>query len=830
MSLMQPRSKQAIWANDDVGITDNLNATAAANGGGGAVAVDDGDGSDDDLYEDLPAVSSDSESDDDGDDDDDALNKKKKHGDAVVVDQGVSDMDYLKSRVRKNFDEDDEAKEEEEEEEKEDVVDSDDDEEESGDDDEDMTSSSSDDDKDDDEDDGGKEKENEVDGIFNGKTRLNRPTTEVDPFSGGGGAVNGHRGHDEAEMVAAIAQTGRLFVRNLPYSATEEDLRAAFEVHGDLEEVHLVLDKVTRRSKGFSLIQFSSPEDAVTAHAALDRSIFMGRLMHVLPGMKAPSALAAEAAAAAATVDGEQAGEGGQEEVQKSKGTSSYKRKKEEEMKASAGNKVAWNSLFMRSDTVAEAVAAHYGVNKSDLLDPNAPDMAVRMALGETQVIAETKTSLAAAGVDVEALENAAAAAGKGKKSNGSAAAAAAAVVRSDCILLVKNLPYSADAGELEALFSGMGPVLRLILPPTKTLALVEFSEAQDARRAFKTLAYKRYQSVPIYLEWAPARIFSGPPKAAAVVVGGEQQQQPLSKTTKSKSQAGVDKARADEDDGVKTTKTTTTRPGDVTADLGAGAAEDGDVDSCTVFVKNLSFTTEEASLSTLFTEAVENAGGAVRAVKIARKKTKSGHLLSSGFGFVECDSETAARDVIKALQGTSLDGHRLVLQLAQATGGGGDAAAAAKKKGAAAAAAAGGKGATKIVVRNLAFEASRKDMLGLFTPFGAVKNCRLPRKFDGSHRGFAFVEFATPQEARGAVEAVAGAHLYGRRLVIEWAEDEGGLDELRAKTANTFRGDEAALVVRGGEKRGADEDDVDEEEIDDGGKKKKKEKKQRRN
>jgi len=44
-------------------------------------------------------------------------------------------------------------------------------------------------------------------------------------------------------------------------------------------------------------------------------------------------------------------------------------------------------------------------------------------------------------------------------------------------------------------------------------------------------------------------------------------------------------------------------------------------------------------------------------------------------------------------------------------------------------------------------------------------------------------VDFATKQEARNAMDAVQGAHLYGRRLVLEWAEEEGGLDELRAKT-----------------------------------------------
>jgi multiple RNA-binding domain-containing protein 1 len=53
---------------------------------------------------------------------------------------------------------------------------------------------------------------------------------------------------------------------------------------------------------------------------------------------------------------------------------------------------------------------------------------------------------------------------------------------------------------------------------------------------------------------------------------------------------------------------------------------------------------------------------------------------------------------------------------------------------------------------------------MALFGPFGHVKTCRLPKKFDGGHRGFAFLEFATAQEARAAAEGVSGTHLYGRR------------------------------------------------------------------
>jgi multiple RNA-binding domain-containing protein 1 len=576
-----------------------------------------------------------------------------------------------------------------------------------------------------------------------------------------------------------IAETGRLFIRNLPYTAADDDLRAAFEAYGQVEDAHVVVDKGTRRSKGFAMVQFAAAEDAVAAFTALDGSIFMGRLLHVLPGKRAPEP------APAAEGDGAAAGDG-EEGAPRGGGTSSYKRQREGELKASAGNRAAWNSLFMRADTVAEAVAAHYGVTKAELLDPTAADMAVRLALGETHVIAETKAALDQAGVDVAKLEEAAASAARGK---GAAAAAAAGrgadAPRSDRVLLVKNLPFSASEGDLEALFGGVGSLARVALPPTRTLALVEFVEAKDAKRAFQSLAYKRFHHVPLYLEWAPAGIFSKPPAPAKPAAAA-----PAAPAARAAKKEAAKKETA------------------AAAGLGAPAEDDDSVESSSIFVKNLAWATEDAALGAHFAAAAAAAGGALRAATVAKRKTKEGKFLSAGFGFVECSDEGVARAVIAALQGSSLDGHSLVLQLSQAAARGGEAKPAAPLGGAA-------QETTKVVVRNVAFEATRKDILGLFTPFGHVKSCRLPRKFDGSHRGFAFVDFSTRQEARAAVEAVAGTHLYGRRLVIEWAEADGGLEELRSKTAAKFRGEAVALLSgggAGGEERGSGGEEGEEE------------------
>jgi multiple RNA-binding domain-containing protein 1 len=58
----------------------------------------------------------------------------------------------------------------------------------------------------------------------------------------------------------------------------------------------------------------------------------------------------------------------------------------------------------------------------------------------------------------------------------------------------------------------------------------------------------------------------------------------------------------------------------------------------------------------------------------------------------------------------------------------------------------------------------------------------------DSSHRGFGFVEYLTKTDARRAFdELVHSTHLYGRRLVLEWAKSDESLGELRDKTLDHF-------------------------------------------
>ncbi|KAI5424054.1 hypothetical protein KIW84_030316 [Lathyrus oleraceus] len=195
-----------------------------------------------------------------------------------------------------------------------------------------------------------------------------------------------------------------------------------------------------------------------------DNSIFQGRLLHVMPAIPRRS-------------------NNEENNVSKDQGTKTLKQRREEERKAAeaSGDTRAWNSLFMRPDTIVENVARKYGVSKSDLLDREADDLAVRIALGETQVISETKNAFKKAGVNVEALEELA----KGKVDG---------IKRSNHVILAKNLPYGATENELANMFGKFGSLDKIILPSTKTLALVVFLEAAEAKAAFRGLAYKRYK------------------------------------------------------------------------------------------------------------------------------------------------------------------------------------------------------------------------------------------------------------------------------------------------------------------------------------------------
>lgn len=69
----------------------------------------------------------------------------------------------------------------------------------------------------------------------------------------------------------------KLYVGNLPYSASEEDIKAHFSKAGNVTSVALIIDRETKRPKGFGFVEFSSNEEAQKAISMFNGQSFMGR-------------------------------------------------------------------------------------------------------------------------------------------------------------------------------------------------------------------------------------------------------------------------------------------------------------------------------------------------------------------------------------------------------------------------------------------------------------------------------------------------------------------------------------------------------------------------
>ncbi len=73
----------------------------------------------------------------------------------------------------------------------------------------------------------------------------------------------------------------KLYVGNIPFSATEDELRGVFERHGGVDSVKVITDRETGRPRGFAFVEMVDDSAAETAMRALDGSDMGGRSLRV---------------------------------------------------------------------------------------------------------------------------------------------------------------------------------------------------------------------------------------------------------------------------------------------------------------------------------------------------------------------------------------------------------------------------------------------------------------------------------------------------------------------------------------------------------------------
>jgi RNA recognition motif-containing protein len=74
-----------------------------------------------------------------------------------------------------------------------------------------------------------------------------------------------------------MSNNNKLFVGNLSFNTTENDLQDTFAAHGTVLEVNLMMDRVSGRPRGFGFVTMSTPEEAQNAINALNGAELDGR-------------------------------------------------------------------------------------------------------------------------------------------------------------------------------------------------------------------------------------------------------------------------------------------------------------------------------------------------------------------------------------------------------------------------------------------------------------------------------------------------------------------------------------------------------------------------
>lgn len=430
---------------------------------------------------------------------------------------------------------------------------------------------------------------------------------------------------------------------------------------------------------------FKDSSEAIAAFHGADGSTFQGRIIHILPAKAKRDHTLDEFALSKLPLKK-------QNLIRKKAGASS--------------SQFNWSTLFMNQDAVNTAVADRLGVSKSDLLDPTDASVAVKQAVAETQVILEAKTYFLSHGVDLNAFKS---------------------QQRGDTAILVKNFPHGTTIEEMRSMFEEHGgAVLRVLMPPSGTIAIVQFGQAGHAQVAFARNAYRKVRDSVLLLEKAPKNLFVGAAE------------------TRGEADLAAPKRPA------------------------AELLERDDIhdppDSSSLYVRNLNFSTDQSR----FAETFQPLEGFMSArIKTKTDAKKPGQELSMGFGFVQFKTKEQALAATKTMDGFVLDGHTLTVK---ASHRGLDAAEERRREDAAKKEAAQ---RTKLVIKNLPFQATKADVRELFGTYGKLRAVRLPKKFNHSTRGFAFAEFVTPREAASALNALKDTHFLGRRLVIDFAESE---------------------------------------------------------
>ncbi|EUD69030.1 hypothetical protein C922_00722 [Plasmodium inui San Antonio 1] len=472
----------------------------------------------------------------------------------------------------------------------------------------------------------------------------------------------------------------------------------------------------------------------------------------------------------------------------------SYKKILEIQKKRNCQNENIWNILYTDINSSIHSFCKENKCSPHSILNIKDRNIAVNVSLTETYIINKMKEWIKKEGIYLEAFEqiykkrveegepdgkvdeetdrkadgivDEKADRGEGEKADGdnppgeepSLANHVVKYKRSDDTIIVKNLSIQTNQKEVISLFKKYGVLSKVSFSPYNNIAILQFEKAENAKKAFISNSYIRYKKLPLYLEWAPMNLFErkGDFDGLAGGIKGERNGGGIptkEAVEKSEHEAAPKKEQHHSE----------------------SESSDEEITHASIYIKNLNFNTKEEDLKKLF-EKLEGfiTCNIVKSKKaISKKNHEKGEapeqkLMSQGYGFVEFKSKELAVEAIKKLTATTLDGHVLELSLSRnrvkkkKIKDDEEKEVVKEKK----------KITKKLLVKNLAFQVTKEELRKLFSAFGNIKSVRIPKNAYNRSRGYAFVEFMSKNECLTAIESLQHTHLYGRHLIIDFADD----------------------------------------------------------
>lgn len=264
--------------------------------------------------------------------------------------------------------------------------------------------------------------------------------------------IRAYQEQRDQEHKKKVQETGEIFVRGIPYAATEEEIEAEFAKYGPVAEVYLkhkeradAWGEGQSLNYGYALVTYTFPQDA---YRVLGKTIvFQGRNVTLHPST----------------------GRAHEEPSSKNRTNVSHGK---------------YNALFFNFSAILGIAAKEKKVSKALLLTDRGTGLGGKMALLESELIEKTKIFIRNEKISEECT---------------CAKLPCRCMFTSKKTILVKNLPYNTQEAEIKQFFK---KYVRLVFAPSKTLAILEYANRSDALQELKKNNFSKIRDHPIYAEY----------------------------------------------------------------------------------------------------------------------------------------------------------------------------------------------------------------------------------------------------------------------------------------------------------------------------------------